>query len=188
MAKHFKLTNETKVNFWGVTLYRIECTLDFKWAKCGDKGGWVEKEDNIGDDAWVYGNAEVYGNAKVSGNAEVYGNARVSDNAEVSGNAKVSGNAEVYGDARVSGNARVSGDAWVYDNADYCCFQSFGSANRTTTVFKQKDGSLRVQCGCFSGTIQEFAEAVDKTHGDSKFGKEYRAMIELIKIRFGVKE
>lgn len=46
MTRHFKLTNETKVNAFGVTLFRIECTVDCKWAKSGDKGGWVEKENN----------------------------------------------------------------------------------------------------------------------------------------------
>lgn len=64
MGKHFKLTNETKINAFGITLYRIECTLDIKWAKVGDKGGWVETEDNINGNAWVSDNAEVYGNAR----------------------------------------------------------------------------------------------------------------------------
>ena len=132
MAKHFKLTEETKINIFGKTLYRIECVIDRKWAKAGDKGGWLEKEDNLSGYAWV------------------------------------------------SGNARVSG------NADYCCLQSFGSCDRTTSVFRQKDGTLRVRCGCFDGNLSEFAAKVAETHGDNKFGKEYRAMIELIKIRFGL--
>ena len=156
MAKHFKLTAETKINIFGKTLYRIECVIDCKWAKAGDKGGWLEKEDNLSGYAWVSGNAEV------------------------SDDARVSGNAWVSGDARVSGNAEVSG------NADYCCLQSFGSCDRTTSVFRQKDGTLRVRCGCFDGNLSEFAAKVAETHGDNKFGKEYRAMIELIKIRFGL--
>ena len=60
--KHFKLTNETTTNIFGVTLYRIELTIDCKWGKVGDKGGFVEKESNL-DDAWVSGNARVYGDA-----------------------------------------------------------------------------------------------------------------------------
>ena len=109
--KHFKLTTETKVNAWGVTLFRIQLTIDCKWGKVGDNGGFVEKEENI------YGNAWVYGDAQVSGNACVYGNARVCGDAGVSGNARVYGDAQVYGDARVSGNARVCGNAQVYGNA-----------------------------------------------------------------------
>lgn len=42
--KHFKLTNETIVNFLGRTLFRIECTVNCKWAKVGQKGGYVEKK------------------------------------------------------------------------------------------------------------------------------------------------
>ena len=129
----FKLTTETKINAWGIKLFRIEATVDFKngstQIKSGDKGGWVESEKTSNGDArvsgnaWVYGDAEVYGDARVSGdawvsgNARVYGDARVSGNARVYGDARVSGNAWVYGDAEVYGNARVSGNAWVYGDA-----------------------------------------------------------------------
>ncbi len=41
--KHFKLTSESKVNLLGKTLFRIECTVGFKYANKGDKGGWIEK-------------------------------------------------------------------------------------------------------------------------------------------------
>lgn len=167
MARHFKLTNETKVNIFGVKLFRIECTMDCKWAKVGDKGGWVEKEDNIqGDSAWVYGEAEVYGEARVSGEARVGGSARVY------------GEAEVYGSAEVYDSARVS------DSADYCCFQSFGRGGRTTTVFREKSGELRVRCGCFNGTLAEFEAQVEQTHGDTQHGKVYKAIIEVIKLKF----
>jgi len=85
MEKYFKLTNETKVNIFGVTLFRLELTIDCKWGQKGDKGGWIESEFLPN------------GNARVSGNAWVYGDAQVSGNAWVSGNARVSGNAWVYG-------------------------------------------------------------------------------------------
>ena len=146
MAKHFRLTNETKVNAFGVTLFRIQCTLDCKWAKVGEKGGWIEKEANLDGNAWVYGDACVYGNARVYGNACVYG------------------------------------------NADYCCFQSFGSRYGTTTVFREKDGNLRVRCGCFNGTLDEFADKVQQTHGENEYGKVYKAIIEVIKLRFNISE
>ena len=133
--KHFKLTSETNINTLGIKLFRIECIIDCKWAKVGDKGGWIEKENNLFGDAWVYGDACVYGNAKVSG------------------------------------------------NADYCCFQAFGSDNRTTTVFKTPDG-VRIKCGCFDGSLDAFVKQVEKTHGDNKFGREYRAIIEVIKAKF----
>lgn len=121
--KHFKLTSETKINALGIKLFRIECIIDCKWAKVGDKGGWIEKENNLSCNAWV------------------------------------------------------SGDD------DYCCFQAFGSANRTTTVFKTPYG-VRINCGCFNGSLDDFVKQVEKTHGDNKFGREYRAIIEVIKAKF----
>ena len=111
--KHFKLTSETKVIFLGKTLFRIELITDCKWGKIGDKGGFLEKEENLSGNAWVFGNAEVFGNARVSGNAEVYGNARVFGNAEVSGDARVSGDAWVFGDAEVYGNAEVTKKVFI---------------------------------------------------------------------------
>ena len=135
MDRHFKLTNETKVNAFGVTLFRIECTLDCKWANVGDKGGWVEKEKNIqGNSAWV------------------------------------------------------SGSAVVRDSADYCSFQSFGSRRGTTTAFREKYGGVRVRCGCFSGSVAEFENAVQETHGDNQHGKVYRAIIDVIKAKFNITE
>jgi hypothetical protein len=111
----FELTNESKINIFGIKLFRIKALVDGKLYSKGFLGGWVESlllksgDARISDNAWVYGDAEVYGDAWVYGNAEVYGNARVYGNAEVYGDARVYGNAWVYGNARVSGDARVSG-------------------------------------------------------------------------------
>ena len=138
--------------------------------------------------AWVSGNAQVSGNARVSGNAWVYGNARVSGNAWVYGNALVSGDARVYGDARVSDNALVYGNAWVSGNADYAVVTGFGRYFRTTTFFRCKDKILRVQCGCFYGDLAQFREIVKKTHGDSKYAKEYLAIADLMELHFSDEE
>jgi hypothetical protein len=54
--KHFKLTEEKK-DFNGVILTRIELTKDCKWGKVGDKGGWIEKKENLSGNAWVSGDA-----------------------------------------------------------------------------------------------------------------------------------
>lgn len=64
MSKHFKLTDETIIHD-GITLYRIEATIDSRHAKKGDKGGFVETIDNLSDEAWVGDNARVYGNCNL---------------------------------------------------------------------------------------------------------------------------
>ena len=73
--KKYKLTKTSKVVF-GTTLFQIEALISFGNVTKGDKGGWIEKEENLAQvsgDAWVSGNARVSGNAQVYGNAWVYG-------------------------------------------------------------------------------------------------------------------
>ena len=136
MEMKYKLTEETIVYF-GRALYRIEALKDFNIVKKGDKGGYIENENNLSqegncwiygntkvfdsavvyDNALVFGNAIVYGDAIVCDNAKIYANAQVFGNAEVCGNAIVSDNARVYGGAEVFGHAQVYGNAEVFDNA-----------------------------------------------------------------------
>ena len=138
--KHFKLTTESKVNAFGITLFRVELIINCKWGSSGDKGGWVEKEENISGNAWVYGNAEVHGNS------------------EVSGDALVSGNARVYGNAEVHGNAEVSGDDW-----EKSTLQIQGTFN-FLNVYKK--GFLKIGCKEFSLEFwKENFEKIGKENG-----------------------
>ena len=165
--KHFKLTSEKIVNFFGVELFRIELTIDCKWGKIGDKGGFVQKEENISGEAWVSGNALVYGDARVYGNACV------------SGEAWVYGNACVSGEARVSGNARVSGDAWVSGNAwETSPLQIQGSRH---FVAECKKGYLKIGCKEFSFEAwNENLKTIGKEQGYTEQQiKEYGLYIDL---------
>lgn len=69
MEKYFKLTSNTKINIFGIKLYQLQLTIDCKWGKKGDLGGWVESENlksgnaRISGNAWIYGNAQIYGDA-----------------------------------------------------------------------------------------------------------------------------
>ena len=51
-----------------------------------------------------------------------------------------------------------------------------GSRADTLLCFLSEKGVF-VRAGCFTGTIDEFAAAVEKEHGDSKHGDEYRMAI-----------
>ena len=125
MEKKYKLTKET-TNMGNRTFYRIEALRDFGDVKKGDKGGFIENEENLSqyDDCWVYDDAMVCGNAKVYGNAMacddvvVYGNARIYDDVKVCGHAMVFGNAEIFGNAVVRDYATVYNDAEVYGDAE----------------------------------------------------------------------
>ena len=205
--KKYELTEET-TNIFGKTLHRIRATRDFSNVHAGDLGGFIEDERNLSHDenAWVGDEARVDGNALVYGNAWAYGEARVSGNALVGGDARVGGKALVGGDARVGGNASVSGDAWVGGNAlvsgnarvggnalvkgprDIYWISCIGSRDGTTTFFRNANNGISVSCGCFYGTIDEFAAAVTKTHGDNEHAQAYRHAIEIAKLRIKLED
>lgn len=170
--KKFELTTDF-ITAFGIKLFRIKALIEFGNVKAGELGGYVQKEENLSQNgnAWVYGNARVYGDARVSGDAKVSGNAEVYGNAEVTGYAKVSGYAEVSGDAKVTGDA------------DYTTIKGFGTEFRCTTFFRCKDKSVKVACGCFLGTIDEFRKQVEKTR-EGKIAKEYLMIADLMEYHF----
>ncbi len=196
--RKYEFAEETKV-FLGKTLHRIRAVHDFGNVRKGELGGFIEKEENLSHDGdcWVGGNAVVVENARVTGDAYVTGNAVVVENAQVTGNVWVGVNAWVTGSAWVGEYACVEGYAIVRDGAviggdavirvhavigedtciskteDYLVVGPIGSRNGYTTFYKNKDNGISVSCGCFSGTIEEFLEAVKKTHGNNKYANEY---------------
>ena len=185
MEKKYILTDEA-VEHLGHTLHRIQAVKDFGIVSAGTLGGFIESEKNLSHDcdAWVSGDAMVYGDAWVFGDARVYGNASVHGDAMVYGDARVYGDASVFGDARVYGDARVSGEAKIHEPSDIALIKGFGSEFRATSFFRCVDGIVRCQCGCFYGTIDEFRSKVRKTHGDSKYAKEYLMIADLMELHF----
>ena len=97
------------------------------------------------------------------------------------------------GYVRRENNLSQEGNAWVYSDAeikcvvDLICISGIGSVGRPTTVYRTKGGDIEVVCGCFTGNLDEFSEKIRKTHGDSKYAREYLAFVELIKIHFEIK-
>lgn len=151
---------------------------------------------NVCEAACVSGEAEVYGNAKVGGDALVYGDAKIYGDAEVYGRVLICSTANVYedatvdGDALVCGNANVCGDAWIYGKAilrdgknettqSYICMGPLGSRDAFTTLNLT---SGTVCTGCFKGSIDEFEEAVKRTHGDNEHAKNYMKLISYFRM------
>ena len=118
MDKKFELTDETIVHN-GRTLHRIRALKDFGCIKAGQLGGFVEKENNLSQEAdcWIFDDAKVYDSALVSNDARIFDNAEIFDNAFVYHHATVSHNAKVYGAAWIFNDALVSDDAEIFDRA-----------------------------------------------------------------------
>ena len=150
---------------------------------------WVCGNAQVYDAAQVCGNAQVYDAAQVCGNAQVFGDALVCGDAQVSGDAQVFGDALVCGDAQVSGNARVCGDARIDKTSDYLVIGPAKSSGRFITAHRDAKIGVRVNCGCFSGTVREFSKAIEKTHADNPEAlAQYRLFCQLIAFNFGVTE
>lgn len=90
------------------------------------------------------------------------------------------------GNAWVSGDARFYGNADIKKTGDICSMSGFGSEYRTTTAFRTKNGDVHVSCGCFQGNLEAFCQRVESTHGNNLYGREYKKMIEMLKIHFEV--
>ena len=82
-----------------------------------------------------------------------------------------------------NGDAWVSGDANVFGNADYTTIKGFGTVYRTTTFFRCQDGAVRVTCGSFYGTIDEFREQIKRTR-EGKVADEYLKIADLMEYHF----
>lgn len=82
------------------------------------------------------------------------------------------------------GNAWVSGDAWVSGQTDIISVSDIGSERGCLTIHKDNKILVRVNRGCFTGTISEFLDAVESTHSDNVHGKIYKALINVAKIQF----
>ena len=182
--KKYEMLQDDKIKVSGHILYRIKALKDFSDVRVGDLGGYIEGKENLSQkgNCWVYNNACVFGNARVCEDAYVYGNARVFGETYVYGNAHVFDNAYVYGNARVCGNAKIN------KISDVLCISPIGSRNDVTTFFKTKDNNIGVKCGCFTGTIDDFLEAVNETHGENRHAKAYKLACELARVQIELED
>lgn len=155
----------------------------------------ISDNANVCDNAKVHGHARVYYKAFIGGNSEVYGNVSINGNALINDTASIHGDAIIKGDSIIIKNAEVSGeveifnavlslDANIINNYSFVTVNGFGRKNRTTTFYLTKDNIVRINCGCFHGTIDEFEKEIECTHGDSDLGKEYMTLSQLMRQRF----
>lgn len=158
--KKYELTGETE-EIGGKILHRIRALIDIPEhdVKAGDLGGWIEAERNLSQK----------------------GAAWVTDSACVMDSARVTDSALVMGTACVTGNAWVRGNARVMKSPDCITIGAIGSRDDTTTFYRGADGKIYVSCGCFNGSIDDFASKVKAVHAGTKHEKTYLLAVELAK-------
>lgn len=104
MRSTFKITDKTKT-IGGATLHQIMALPGNKFATAGTLGGWIEKEENLLDGAWVADEACVYGDAVV------FGNTLIEDTSQVYGDARIHGETDEV--LTLSFGTKVHGGDWV---------------------------------------------------------------------------
>lgn len=126
-----------------------------------------------------------FGNVKAG---DIGGYIEREENLSQEGICWVFGNAKVYDSAKVFGNAKIYGSAKISKVNDILCIAPIGSRNGATTFFKTKDNNIRVKCGCFTGTIGDFLDAVEETHGENKHAKAYKLACELARVQIELED
>ena len=152
------------------SMLRIIALKDFADVREGDRGGRIDKEENLSqegncwiyDDAYVFEDAFVFGNAKIFDNACVSGNAVVSGNAQVCEDAEVCGRALVYENARILGHTRVWGGAKVCGNVKLWTTKGFYLDNITTSIKDSKDYIILGTKGEFRIFSSDIKNLIDK--------------------------
>lgn len=100
---------------------------------------------------------------------------------EAKRNLSQNGEAWVTGSACVTGKAWVSGNARIMKSSDCITIGAIGSRNDTSTFYRGADEKIYVSCGCFNGSIDDFASKVKAVHAGTKHEKTYLLAIELAK-------
>ena len=79
------------------------------------------------------------------------------------------------------------GDEWgkLESVSDVLIVGPIGSRNGHTTIY-HTDKGVFVACGCFRGTLDEFAKKVEETHGGNNHARDYKALVEFVKVKYGV--
>ena len=147
------------------------------------KGGAV-----IGGSAVVVGlGVVVTGSAYVGGSARIREYAQIYGAVSVVGTATISGRAKVHGAGSIKGNECIGFDADVGSNRDWLHIGPAKSSGHYVTAYRDTGLGVRVQTGCFTGTVEKFSHAIEQTHrGNWEALHQYRLICQLIAFNFGV--
>ena len=110
--KKYKIDYKNKIRYEGRTLYRIIALRDFSDVMKGDKGGYVESEQNLSQE----GNCWIYDSAKAMDDSSVCENAKMHNSAVLSGKARMLEDSQIYDNARMYNESTMRGYSTMRDN------------------------------------------------------------------------
>ena len=81
--------------------------------------------------------------------------------------------------------AYLEGAGKLSSTDDVLIVGPIGSRSAYTQIYRTDNG-IYVKCGCFFGTINDFASKVHETHQENKYERDYNNLINYAKIHFGI--
>ncbi len=71
--------------------------------------------------------------------------------------------------------------ASIRSSFDIISIGPIGRGSEYATIYRRDDNIMMVTCDYFNGAIDEFHSKVEKTHGHTKHGVSYKALIDFAK-------
>lgn len=105
-------------------------------------------------------------------------------NASMDGNSSMHDNSVLINTPLVA-NAVIKGDGLVKSLQDYIVIGPAISSARFTTAHRDSVIGVRINTGCFTGSLKEFIAAINKTHAYNPTAHaQYMAFVALIRAQF----
>ena len=142
---------------------------------------------------WVGENAQIGESAQIGKTVWIGENATICNGVEIGKTVWIGKDVLIEDDATIckgtviSDGAVIGQGVWIGDGAvikypyDYLTINAIGSRQDVTTFYRHQDGMIHVWCGCFNGTLDDFEEAVHKTHAGTIHERAYMAAIHMAK-------
>ena len=148
---------------------------------------FVSGRAEISDWARVHGNARVTGHGvQINGYTEILGSAKIGDEAHIGDSVTVEGQARVCGTASLHSTANIGGTANIEDDSQHCGFDGFGRIKFHVHAYLTTKGDVEVTHHWWRGSLEAFEKKVEEMHAGNKYEYEYRMMIALIRLKFGL--
>lgn len=136
------------------------------------------------EDCEVSGNATIRGFSAVNGSAQISGATVIQDRARVTGTSVINASVIIDGEFRVESNAEILQASHILKKGPAL------SSERMTLAYRLATGGIRINCGCFNGTYQEYADAIETTHRlnwkHPEYYQQYKQFADEIKAHFGI--
>lgn len=123
--KKYELLKEETLKYRGKTLYRIRALKDFNDVKAGDRGGWIESEDNLSQKytCWVYDNSKVFDEATIKecsvvrGEVSIGGVSILTEYSEIRGRVEVLGSVNLAHYATINCSGKIRGKVYMLNHS-----------------------------------------------------------------------